>query len=153
MSDLFATFGVNWKLLLIQAINFGVLLAALSYFLYTPIMKIIDERRDKIAEGVRAADAASQRLAAAKEESEEIVGRGAREAEALIAQARTRADEKGSELLRAAETRADSILKDAAARAEEAKRQAVLESGREITRAAMLAAEKILREKQASYGK
>jgi len=147
MSDLFATFGVNWKLLLIQAINFGVLLAALTYFLFKPLMKAMDERRAKIAEGVRASDEASQKLENAKKESDEIVGRGARDAEGLIAAARTRADEKGKEIVSSAEARADGIMKDAAARADEAKRQAMLETSKEITRAAMLAAEKILRER------
>ena len=147
MSELFATFGVNWKLLLIQVINFGALLAILTYFLYKPILRIIDERREKIAEGVRTAEAASRRLEEAKTEGEQLVGGAAREAESIIATARTRADERASEIVKGAETRAASTLSDAAERAEEAKRQALKESEREIARAAMLAAEKILREK------
>lgn len=147
MNELFSTFGIDWKLLLIQAINFGLLLFVLTRFLFKPLMKTLDERRAKIAEGVEAANAASQRLADAKAEGEEIVGRGAREAEGLVAAARTRADEKGGEIVKAAEARADSILKDAAAKAEESKRQALHETSKEITRAAMLAAEKILKEK------
>jgi F0F1-type ATP synthase membrane subunit b/b' len=59
-------------------------------------MKTIDERRSKIAEGVRAAEAADQRLADAQEESSRLVGEGAREAEGLVAAARIRAEEKGS---------------------------------------------------------
>ena len=145
MSQLFATFGINWKLLLIQGINFGVLLVALSYFLYRPLMKLIDERRDKIAGGVRAAEAAAQRLSAAKEEGEKIIGDGAREAEGLVAAARKNAEERGSEIVKGAETRADALLKDAVARAEEQQRQALLSSEKEIARAAMLAAEKILK--------
>ena len=147
MAELFSTFGINWKLLLIQGVNFGLLLFVLTRFLFKPLMKTLDERRAKIAEGVRAAEAASQRLSDAKTEGEEIVGRGAREAEGLVAAARTRADEKGSDIVKAAESRADSILKDASAKAEEAKRQALHETSKEITRAAMLAAEKILKEK------
>src|SRR3989338_4175917 len=147
MQELFATFGVNWKLLLIQALNFGALLAILTYFLYKPILRIIDERREKIAEGVRTAEAASRRLEEAKTEGEQLVGGAAREAERIIATARTRADERASEIVKGAETRAASTLSDAAERAEEAKRQALKESEREIARAAMLAAEKILREK------
>ena len=147
MQELFLTFGVNWKLLLIQAVNFGVLLAALSYFLYAPLMKIIDERRAKIAEGVRAAEAASQRLSDAKQEADGIVGDAARQAEGLVATARTRADERGAEILKTAESRADSVIKDAAARAEEAKRQAIASSEKEIAKAAMLAAEIILKQK------
>jgi F-type H+-transporting ATPase subunit b len=144
MGQLFTTFGIDWRLLLEQAINFTLLLGVLSYFLYRPVMNMIDERRDKIAEGVRTAEAASRRLEEAKVEGDEMVGNAAREAEALVAAARTRADERGTEIVKAAEVRAQAAIKDAAARAEEAKRQMVKESEREIARAAMLAAEKIL---------
>ncbi len=149
MSELFAAFGINWQLLLVQAINFGLLLFVLWYFLYTPILKLIDDRQKKIADGVKIAEAADMKLADAKAESEEIVGGAAREAEALVASARSRADEKGNEIVKAAEARADTVLKEANARAEEAKRIALSESSKEIARAAVLAAEKILREKSA----
>lgn len=144
MDQLFATFGIDWRLLLIQAVNFGLLLTALTYFLYRPLMKMIDERRAKIAQGVEAAEAADQRLAAAKAQSDEIVGAGAREAESLVAAARTRADEKGAEIVKGAQEKAEAVLKDAQARAEESKRLAMQESEKEIAKAALLAAEKIL---------
>lgn len=147
MSELFAAFGINWKLLLIQAVNFGLLLSALSYFLYKPVLKIIDERQRKVAEGVRTAELAEKQLEDAKTESTQLVGDAAREAESLVAQARIRAEEKGLEVLRNAEARAKATMDDAAARAEEAKRAAIKKSEREIAQAAMLAAEKILREK------
>ncbi len=149
MAELFAAFGIDWKLLLIQAVNFGVLLAVLTYFLYKPILRIIDERREKVAEGVRTAETAARRLAEAETEKANVVGGAAREAEQIVSNARLRADEKGNEIVQGAEAKADAILKDAAARAEEAKRQALAESSKEIARAAMLAAEKILREKSA----
>lgn len=145
MAELFAAFGVDWKLLLIQGVNFGLLLAALTYFLYKPVLRIIDERREKVAEGVRTAEAAVRRLAEAKEESDTIVGDAAREAEEIAAVSRSRAEERAGEIVRAAEARAASALKEAGERAEEAKRQALLESEREIARAALLAAEKILK--------
>ena len=149
MDALFAAFGINWKLLLIQVVNFGLLLSLLSYFLYKPVLRIIDERRRSIEEGVRKAQAADAELADAKKEREDIVATAAKEAESLVASARTRADEKAGEIVRTAESRADSVMKDAEARAEEAKRQAIKASEKEIARAAVLAAEKILREKSA----
>ncbi len=149
MSELFAAFGINWQLLIVQAINFGFLLFALWYFLYTPILKLIDDRQKKIAEGVKTAEEADMKLSDAKTESEQIVGGAAREAESLVATARSRADEKGNEIVKAAEARAGDVLKEAQARAEEAKRIALSESSKEIARAAVLAAEKILREKSA----
>jgi F-type H+-transporting ATPase subunit b len=147
MDQLFAVFGVNWKLLIIQLINFGVLLFILSRVLYRPLMRIIDERQKKIAEGVRTAEEAALKLASAESEGKQIVGSAAREAEGLVAVARNRADERAREIVQAAESRADAALKDAALKAEEAKRQALEESKQEIARAAMLAAERILKTK------
>lgn len=149
MEGLVTAFGLDWKLLVMQGVNFIVLLIALTYFLYKPVMQMIDERREKIAEGVRNAEAAARQLADASKQSGEMIGGAAREAEQLVAAARGRAEEKGVEILRQAEARAHSVLKDAEARAEEAKRLALEESSKEIARAAMLAAEKILREKSA----
>ena len=146
MTQLFAAFGIDWRLLIIQAFNFGLLLVVLSYFLYEPIMRIIDERREKIADGVRTAETASRRLAEAKEEGDQLVGEAARESEGLVASARARAEERHAAILSEAQSRAAAILKEAEARVAEVKRQALVESERNIAKAAMLAAEKILRE-------
>jgi len=146
MNQLFAAFGIDWRLLLIQGFNFGLLLVVLSYYLYKPILKIIDERREKIAEGVRTADSAARRLAEAKEEGDKQIGEAARQAQGLVAQARTSAEERKASILTEAETRAQAILKDAEARIAEAERLSFAKSEREIAKAAMLAAEKILRE-------
>lgn len=149
MSDLFAAFGIDWRLITIQAVNFGLLLFVLRYFLYDRILTLLDERRARVADGVKKAEEADKRLASAHQEGSEIVGKAAREAEVLVAEARTRAEEKGAELVKTAQGRADSLLADAAARAAEAERQAIVRSEKEIARAAMLAAEKILRGKSA----
>lgn len=145
MSELLAVFGVNWKLLLAQGFNFALLLAILTYFLYKPILKIIDERREKIAESVKTADDAKRQLALAKTQSDKIVGEASKEAESLAKAARARAEERGAEIIKSAEAQAQGVLSDATQRAEEEKRKAIKDSEREITRAAMLAAEKILK--------
>lgn len=149
MSDLFAVFGVEWKLLIAQIINFAVLLAVLTYLLYRPVMKVLDERQRTIADGVRNAEAADRQLADAQEASNGIKGNATREAEGIVAAARVRADERAAEIVRVAEERASAALKDATLRAEEAKRDALKKSEQEIARVAMLAAEKILRQKSA----
>jgi F-type H+-transporting ATPase subunit b len=147
MSDLFAAFGLDWKLLLIQVVNFGVLLLILWKFLYTPVLRMIDERRGTIAAAVKKAEAADRRLAEADEEGKTIVAGAGKEAESLVAAGRSRAAEEGAEILKRTQEKANQLLLDANARAEEEKRQAMMAGQKEIARAAMLAAEKILREK------
>jgi len=149
MQELFEVFGVNWKLLLMQAFNFGLLLVVLTYFLYKPVLRIIDERSEKVAEGVRNAEEALQKLAASETAGKEIVANASREAERIVALARESAEEKGSGLVREAEARAEALLKDADVRATEAQRQALIRSEKEIAQAAMLAAEKVLRKQSA----
>ena len=147
MSELFAAFGLDWKLLLIQALNFAILLMVLWKFLYKPVLKMIDERREKVAEGVQKAEAADRRLIDADVEGKGLVAAAGKEAESLVASARGRAEQQAQEIARLAQERADQLYADASARAEEAKRQALVAGEKEIARAAMLAAEKILKEK------
>jgi hypothetical protein len=66
MSELFATFGINGKLLVVQLVNFGILLAALTYLLYKPLMTLMEERAQFIGKGVKDAEAAQKKLAAAE---------------------------------------------------------------------------------------
>lgn len=144
MEQLAAAFGIEWDLLIAQAVNFLIVLGVLTYFLYKPALRAIDARREKIAEGIRAANEADARLAEAESEKKGIVAAAVRDAEGIVTAARERAEERAGEIVEDANLRADSILKDAGDRAEEAKRRMLAESERDITRAAMLAAEKIL---------
>jgi F-type H+-transporting ATPase subunit b len=144
---LFSTFGINGKLLLMQAVNFGLLLLVLWKFVYRPVLAMIDERRAKIADGIAQAEAASRRLAEADEEARGLVGAAAKEGEGLVAAARERADVRAAEIVKDAEGKAAAALSDAQARAEEIKRQAARESEKDIIRASVLAAEKLLRER------
>ncbi|MBL8158598.1 F0F1 ATP synthase subunit B [bacterium] len=149
MSELFSAFGLDWKLLVIQTVNFALLLAILWRFLYTPLVKMLDERRGLIADSVQKAEAADRRLAEADAEGKTLLAEAGKEAESLVASGRSRAESQSAEILKKTQEKAEALLSDAEARAEEAKRQALAAGEKEIARAAMLAAEKILKDKHA----
>lgn len=148
MEEIVKVFGLNWKLLIIQAVNFGVLLLVLGYFLYRPIVRIVDRRRAAIEEGVRDAEKARERVREVEEERAEILKRATHSAEETLATAKQRAQEEAAHIVEDADARAESIVSDAQRRAEEARERAMRESREEIGKAAILAAEKILREKR-----
>ncbi len=54
--------GIDWKLLLSQAVNFLLLLVILRIFVYKPILDILKKRREKIEEGIAKAKEADIRL-------------------------------------------------------------------------------------------
>ncbi len=149
MQELLTTFGINWKLLLAQGFNFTLVLLVLWKFLYQPVLKMIDERRALIARGVEEAHAAAQKLAAADSEGKEIITKASHTAESMYATARTRAEEKSAAILEEAQRRADAGIQEARMRAFAEAKEIRSASEKEIARAAVLAAEKLLRKHSA----
>lgn len=47
---------INFTQIILQALNFGILLFVLTKFLYKPILKIIEQRAQKIDQGLTAAE-------------------------------------------------------------------------------------------------
>jgi F-type H+-transporting ATPase subunit b len=62
MSQLFSQLGIDWHLLLSQAVNFLLLLVVLRIFVYGPLLKLLRKRKEKIEEGLVKADEAERRL-------------------------------------------------------------------------------------------
>lgn len=148
MSQVFAAFGIDWKLLLVNLVNFGVLLLALWYFLYGPITRMLEARRKKIAEGVKKAEEAEQTLAHIQESKSAVLASAGKEADQIIAQARESATKKEKEILNSADSAASNILRDAEKQAEQTKAAALTESKQEIAKLIVLGMEKTMNSKQ-----
>jgi len=46
--ELLSTLAINWQQIVAQLINFGILIAVLSYFVYRPVLRLLDERKAKV---------------------------------------------------------------------------------------------------------
>ncbi len=146
MESLLDAFGIDVKLLLAQLVNFGVLFVALTWLLYKPVMKTLDERAAKIAQGVEDAETASEKAAQADENAAKVVKGAETEAEGIVSSARDLAGTEKSRIMKEAEARAAQVALDAEARAQETAAKALRDSEKEVARLAVLAAEKVLRE-------
>lgn len=147
MEQLLTAFGIDAKLIVIQIINFVVLAGALSYFLYKPVLGMLEAREEKIAQGVKDAEDAAGAKASAEEEKKEILAAANKDAEVVAQNAKTYADEKADAIVAEANSKAESIVKDAEGKGEEIKAKAHKDSEAEIAKLAVLAAEKVLTEK------
>ena len=58
MQQLLDNLGINWELLLSQAVNFALLLIVLRIFVYKPVLKLLRDRRERIEGGLIKADEA-----------------------------------------------------------------------------------------------
>ena len=145
MDQFFGAFGVEWPLLIAQAVNFAIVLAALWYFLYKPVMAMLAERQAAVVKSVSEAEQIEELFARADGEAESRVRAADAQAEGIVSLARESAAAVQAQLVKDAEARAARIAKDAEARAAEELARARKESEREVARLAVLAAEKIMR--------
>ena len=145
--DALIAFGVNWKFRLIQWVNFGLLLILLYRYLYKPLFALIEKRQRVIEKGL--SDAASAKLEKEKVEGERdgILQASREEGGKIVDTLRKQALENEREMLHAAQEKSHAVLSEAIAKAADEREYILREAEKDITRMAVLAAEKILQGK------
>ena len=144
MAQVLSVFGIDWRLLLINAFNFFLVLVALWYFLYAPMMKMLDARREKVAQGVRDAQDAAHALTEIERSRTEVLTAAGKDADALVDAARAAGAGKERELVQKGEAAAAVILRDAEAQASELQRRSIEESKQEVAKLIVLGMEKAM---------
>ena len=119
MRELVRHLGIDWKLLLAQAVNFFVLLYVLKHFAYGPIIKMLHERRERIAEGERFRLKAEVALKESETEKEKILAGANAEALHTINKAQKQAQAVGSAMLKESSKKGETIILEAQKRTEE----------------------------------
>lgn len=147
MEQIVHVFGLDPRLLLIQGINFLVLLGVLSYFLYKPLLAMLEKREKAIAEGVRAAEEAKLDRNAAEEERKSTIAVAIGEADGIVRDAKVSGQHERDVIVKEARAEEKRIKDDAEARAKELTRKAEESAREDVARAAVLMAESLLRKK------
>jgi len=104
--------------LFLQAVVFAILVWFTMKFVWPPITKALDERAQKIADGLAAADKAKSELSAAnarveselaqsRNETAQRLADAERRAQAIIEEAKARATEEGNKIVAAARAEAE----------------------------------------------
>lgn len=88
--------------ILLQLLNFGILVVALGALVFKPIQKILDSRSTKIAEGMAAAEKSLKEAAAVEEKKAAELSKAAKKAAAIVAEAKEESKKAGLELIESA---------------------------------------------------
>src|SRR3989338_10437651 len=68
MESIISTFHIDWKIIIAQAVNFGIVFTILYIFALKPLAKLMAERSERIAKGVSDAKKSNELLQKASEE-------------------------------------------------------------------------------------
>ena len=84
IADIAGKFGVTWPTLIAQIVNFILVAAVLYKFAVRPIVATLEERQQKIAEGLQYAEEMKTQLTQAERERTEKVKDAAAEARVFL---------------------------------------------------------------------
>jgi len=138
------TLGINLPSLLAQLINFTILLILLSIFAYKPMMRMLDERKRRIQEGLEAAEQAKQSAARAEQDVQAQLERARQEGQAVIGQAQQIAARIQEEAHQQARQDAEALVDRARGEIQLERDSAIADLRREFAGLTIEAAEKVI---------
>lgn len=144
MDQLLKSFGIEWKILIWQVINFGVLFFILSRFLFKPLKKAIHDREKKISASLHEADQLKKKSKEMENEFNRQMRDQRKEIEEMHAKARAANEKLKVELRFQAEEESKRMIAEARASAEEEKKEIMTSLEDEVKGLAIALAGKVL---------
>jgi F-type H+-transporting ATPase subunit b len=86
-----AQFGLNWSHFIAQVISFSIVAFALHKWAYKPVLQVLEDRKQRIAEGLSNAEKTKAELARTETSRQEVLSQANVQANKLIEEARTAA--------------------------------------------------------------
>ena len=147
IAQLVDRFGVEWKFLAAQIINFCIVAFLLYKFAFKPVLATIEERQEKISDGLQYAEEMKSKLAESKIKQIEVLKEAQQEARKIIQEARTSAKSHLEAQARETSDKIDAML-DKARKASSSEREKMLSEARsEIAKLVVQTSAKVLGKK------
>ena len=138
--------GINLGYLLVQIFNFAILFVVLRAWVYKPIVNMLEQRRQKIAQGLEDARIAAEARSNAEMQAQVILAAAQKEAEQKLRDASERAEQLAKELRGQTEKETAEARQVAAKEAEQAHTQALAELRGQVAALAIAAAQRLIGE-------
>ena len=116
MTELVKSLGIEWPILIAQIINFAILLAILGKFVYKPVMRMLDDRREGVRETLLREEEAFAKLSAAEADKENILAQARAESQKIIDAAKQDGEEMKKKLVASAKEEIEKMRAEAAKR-------------------------------------
>jgi len=140
-------FGIDWQLFAdstLTIIAVFALFAIMSYFLFNPVRKLLNDRKQKIQTELTDAKTSMEQAEELKSKYEEKLRVADKEAEEILSEARRRGLENEGKIIAAAKEEANRILERAKVEAELEKQKVSDEVKKEIINVASVMAGKVV---------
>ena len=138
--------GINLGYLLVQIFAFFILFIVLKAWVYTPLVDMLEKRRETIAKGLEDANVAAEARANAEAEAEKVLNEAQAKASAVVREGSQKAEDAVKDIKVAAEVEAVNIKKKAIENAVQEREALLGEVRGQVAALAMAATQKLLGE-------
>ncbi|MDP2587138.1 MAG: F0F1 ATP synthase subunit B [Candidatus Komeilibacteria bacterium] len=146
MEELIKTFHIDWKLLIAQLVNFGIVLLVIWKFALKPLNKVMDKRGKEIAKSLEDARAIEANLAKSEKEREERILAAKKEAQEIIETSRNQGKQQGQEIIESAKREVQTVIAAAKEQIANEKDRMIKEIKTEVSQLVVLTTKKVLTE-------
>ena len=136
--------GINLSTLIAQIVSFLVLFGLLYFFAYKPILRMFDERSQRIKDSVEQAEKVKEEAAASEEENQKKLEAAAKEGQEAIARAMRAGDEARQRAQHEAQVEAAGLVEKARQEIQRERDEVVSELREEFADLTVTAAEKVI---------
>ncbi len=142
--DFLKDFGVEPILLLAQMVNFAILLFILKRFLYKPILKVLEERKNKIATSMKQSEQIQKKFEELDAKQQEILDNARNESAQIIDAAKSEAKTLANQIQIEASNQAQQALKRAQETLALEKQKMISDAKKEIVGVVTSATQKVI---------
>lgn len=150
MESIISTFHIDWKIIIAQMVNFGVVFTVLYIFALKPLSKLMAERSEKISKGIDDAKTNATLLEKTQTEYDLALANAKSEANKIFQEGKKEAESKKALMLEDAKKEVALVIENGKKTLEAEKVKMVEDAKKEIISLAMRATEKLLGEKAGS---
>ena len=136
--------GINQGLLVAQIINFIIILFVLSRWVFPPIMRMLEQRRQRIQDSLAEAERVRKEAASERAQYQQQLAEERQRTASELARAAQQGQQVREEIIGAAERERETILATARREADGIREQAVADARRQIVDLAILAAQRVV---------
>ncbi|NQV11868.1 F0F1 ATP synthase subunit B [Candidatus Uhrbacteria bacterium] len=141
--DLLGQFGLSGSLFAAQLINFMIVMLVLWKFAYKPLLKLMQDRTEKIEQGLKHADEMEQRINELENDKEKVMAAARTEAKGIVAEAAEIAEKKRTETVANAKSEVEKVVATGKTQIAAQKEQMMAELKDEISALVVEAAKKV----------
>jgi F-type H+-transporting ATPase subunit b len=147
MEEFVETFHIDWKLMIAQIINFGLVFLVFYFLAAKPLRKLMKDRTEEIEGGLTNAKTNEELLKATKTEYDSALQKARIEADAIFNESKKEVVKKREEMIENAKKEVATMIDAGKKSLEQEKVKMLNDAKNELASLAILAAEKVMQEK------